>query len=57
MNEELDLKEMVSVTLPVSDWAEVVAAVGTSQACTITTKERVNATIFTCVASTKRTLS
>jgi len=56
MNKVLDLRETVTVSLPLDDWAEVVAAVGMS-GCSIETKERVNSAIFDCAKSTKRTLS
>jgi hypothetical protein len=56
MNQMLDLRETVTVSLPLNDWAEVVAAVGTS-GCSIEVKERVNSAIFECAKSTKRTLS
>jgi hypothetical protein len=56
MYQMLDLKERVTVSLSVDDWAEVVAAVGMS-GCSIETKERVNSTIFDCAKKTKRTLS
>lgn len=56
MNQLMDLRERVTVSLTIDDWAEVVAAMGTSR-CSIETKERVNSTIFDCAKATKRTLS
>jgi hypothetical protein len=56
MNQLLDLREKVTVSLSIDDWAEVVAAVGTS-GCSFHTKERVNAAIFDSAKGTKRTLS
>jgi hypothetical protein len=56
MNQLLDLREKVTVSLSIDDWAEVVAAVGMS-GCSFHTKERVNAAIFDSAKGTKRTLS
>jgi hypothetical protein len=56
MNQLLDLREKVTVSLPIDDWAEIVAALGTS-GCSFETKERVNSAIFDSAKSTKRTLS
>lgn len=56
MNQVLDLRERVTVSLPVDDWAEVVVAMGKST-CSMETKERVNSAIFDSAKVTKRTLS
>jgi hypothetical protein len=56
MNQPQDLYEKVTVSLSVEDWAEIVAALGTST-CSIETKVRVNSAIFDCAKTTERTLS
>lgn len=45
--------ELISVTLTVDDWAQVVAAVALSQ-MDLTLKERVNSKVFECVGNRKR---
>jgi len=56
MSYELDKQESVCVTLSVSDWANVVVAVGASP-LDLYVKEHLNSAIFDCVQRTERVLS
>ena len=51
-----DLDEQVTISLPIKDWAEIVAAIGLSP-LELSTKERLNGVIFRSTESTARALS
>jgi len=55
MNQSPDLCQMVTVTLPLNSWANVIAAIGSSP-LTLEEKQGLNACIFQAAQDTKRAL-
>ena len=55
MNQSPDLCQMVTVTLPLKSWANVIAAIGSSP-LTLEEKQGLNACIFQAAQDTKRAL-
>lgn len=56
MNESRELCQMVTVTLPLKDWASIVAAVGQSP-LPLEEKSGINACIFQAAQDSKRALA